>query len=97
MARTVVLPAMDQHRPLFGDAGPDAVCALNLLGPNAPEPNSPMFEVVGPALITSVMDRHSVFVAQQDDVSLLPDNCIEAINLFSRLRDDIRNRLLRSS
>jgi hypothetical protein len=97
MARTVVLPTMDQHGPLFGDASPDAVCALNLFRPNAPEPNAPMFEVVGPSLIASVMDGNSVFVAQQDDVSLLPDNRIKAINLLSRLRDYIRKRLLRSS
>src|SRR5262250_4010638 len=97
MARTVMLSTMDQHRPLFGDASPDAVCALNFFRPNAPEPNSPMFEIVGPRLIASVMDRHSIFVAQQDDVLLLPDNRIKPINLFSRLRDHIRNRLLRSS
>jgi hypothetical protein len=88
---------MDQHLPLFGNASPDAVCALNFFGPNAPEPNSPMPEVLGPRLITSVMDRYSVFVAQQDDVRLPPDNRIEAINLFSRLLDNIPNWFLRSS
>src|SRR5215470_2502012 len=63
VTRTVVLPAMNQHRPLFSDASPNAVCAFNLFGPNAPEPNPPMFEVFGPTLITAVMDRHAVFVA----------------------------------
>src|SRR5262245_51878763 len=97
MARTVVLPAMDQHWPLFGDASPDAVCALNSFRPNASEPNSPMFEIVRPRLIASVMDRYSILVAQQDDVLLLPDNRIKAINFFSRLLDNIPNRFLRSS
>jgi hypothetical protein len=55
-----------------------------------------MFEIVGPRLIASVMDRYSIFVAEQDDVLLLPDNRIKAINLFSRLLDKIPNRLLRS-
>src|SRR5262249_16915159 len=96
MARTIVLSTMDQHWPLFGNASSDAVRALNFFRPNAPEPNSPTFEIVGPSFIASVMDRYSIFVAQQDDVLLLPDNRIKAINLFSRLLDDIPNRFLRS-
>jgi hypothetical protein len=87
---------MDQHWPLFGDASPDAVCALNFFRPNAPEPYSPLFEIVGPRLIASVMDRYTIFVAEQDDILLLPDNRIKAINLFSRLLDNIPSRFLRS-
>jgi hypothetical protein len=50
-----------------------------------------MFEVVGPALIAPVMNRHTILVAQKDDVSLLPHNRIEAVNLFPCLHDHIRN------
>ena len=87
---------MNQYRPLFGDTGSNAVCALNVLGPNASEPNPPALKIVSPVFITPVMNRHSIFVAQQDDVPLLSHNRVKAINLLPRLRDHVRNRFLRS-
>jgi hypothetical protein len=76
VARTVVLPAMNQHRPLFGDASPDAVGAFDLLGPHAAEPDAPVLEIVGAAFIAAVMNRHAIFVAQQHYVSQLAHNRI---------------------
>ena len=86
---------MHQHRALFGDASPDAVGTLDLLGPHATKPDSPVFEVVGAVFIAAVMNRHAIFVAQQDYVSLLAHNGIKAIDFFPGLRDHIRSGFLR--
>ena len=91
-----MLPAMNQHRPLLADASPDAVCALNSLGPNTTEPNPPMLEVLGPAFITTMMNPHSIVVAQQNDVPLLSHNGVQPIDLLPHLHDHFRNGFLRS-
>src|SRR5712692_7780133 len=44
VSRSEMLSSVDSDGPFFNDAGADAVGALHLLGPHAPEPSSPIFE-----------------------------------------------------
>ena len=63
MTRPVVLSAMNQYGPLFSDTGSNAVCALNLLGPNAAQLDPLALKIVSPVFITPVVNRHPLFVA----------------------------------
>src|SRR5262249_1044019 len=87
---------MNQHGPFFSNTGSNAVCALNLLGPNASEPNPPAFKILCPVFIAPVMNRHSILVTQQVNVPSLPPNRMKPIHPLPPLRDHVRNRFLRS-
>lgn len=48
MSGSEVLAPVDDDSSLFGDAGANPVCALDLLEPDAPDPGSPEFELARP-------------------------------------------------
>src|SRR6266481_4193851 len=80
---------------LFGDAGADAVGAFDLLGPDAAEPDSPAFEIVGAGFIAAMVNRDSRVVAQENDVALLADDGVKTIDLFSCVNDDVGDGFFR--
>src|SRR3954452_18215545 len=45
MPRPEMLASVDRYGPLLGDAGADAIGPLDILGPDAAEPGSPVFEL----------------------------------------------------
>lgn len=92
VARTIVLTAVDEQGTLFGNAGANAVSAFDLLGPDAAEPDAPTLEIVGVGFVAAMVNRHSGVIAQENDVSLLPNDGVETIDFFSCLRDDVGYR-----
>src|SRR5262245_47794853 len=82
MSRPEVLIAMNANRALFDDARANTVRALNVFGPHPSKPHSPVFELVRHRLIAAMVESDALGVAQQDDVSQLPDNRVEAIDLL---------------
>ena len=56
MPAAEVLIAVHQNRPLIGNAGADAVGSFPLLRPDATQPNAPVLELVGVAVVPAVMD-----------------------------------------
>jgi hypothetical protein len=53
-----------------------------------------MFELLRFRLVTAMLNGDSFAIAQQDDVVLLPDNGIKAVDLFPRVEKDVTHRLL---
>src|ERR1700747_1314272 len=53
-----------------------------------------MFELLRFRLVTAMLNGDSFAIAQQDDVILLPDNGIKAVDLFPRVEKDVTHRLL---
>ena len=53
-----------------------------------------MFELLRFGLVTAMLNGDSFAVAQQDDVTLLPDNGIKAVDLFPRVEKDVTHWLL---
>src|SRR5262245_32457132 len=82
MSRPEVLVAMNADRALFDDAGANTVRALDVFWPHSSKPHSPVFELVRHRLIAAMVESDSLGVAHQDDVSQLPHNRIEAIDLL---------------
>jgi hypothetical protein len=58
-----------------------------LLRPHSPKPDAPFLELFGPGLISAVMNRNSVTVAQQNDVRLLADDRIKPVHLVLGLNE----------
>ena len=53
-----------------------------------------MFELLRFRLVATMLNGDSFAIAQQDDVILLPDNGIKAVDLFPRVEEDVTHRLL---
>src|SRR5260370_13679112 len=53
-----------------------------------------MFELLRFRLVTAMLNGDSFAIAQQDDVILLPDNGIKAVDLFPRVEKDVIHRFL---
>jgi hypothetical protein len=53
-----------------------------------------MFEFIRFSLVTAMLNGDSFAIAQQDDVILLPDNGIKAVDLFPRVEKDVSHRFL---
>jgi hypothetical protein len=66
MSRSEVLASVDGDGPLFGDAGSDTVRALDLLGPDAAEPGSPVFELARLRTLAAMLDGHTRGVTEQN-------------------------------
>ncbi len=92
-----MLSAMDEYRSLFRDASPDAICPLDLLRPDAAEPDPPTFELFGPRFVTTMMDSNSTVVAQKNDIPLLPDDGIQPIDLLPSIHDYVSQRFRRDA
>src|ERR1700722_1462139 len=56
-----------------------------------------MFELLRFRLVTAMLNGDSFAIAQQDDVVLLPDNGIKAVDLFPGVEKDVTNWLLEES
>jgi len=85
-----------QHGPLLGDAGANAVGSFGLLRPDATHPDAPAFELPGVGFIPAMMNRHSLAVAQQNNVIVLAEYGIEPVDLFLSLIQDILQRLAKN-
>jgi hypothetical protein len=53
-----------------------------------------MFELLRFRLVTAMLNGDSFAIAQQDDVILLPDNGIKAVDLFPRVEKEVTHWLL---
>src|SRR5882672_12807869 len=76
MPRPEMLASVDCYGPLLGDAGADAVGTLNLLGPDAAEPGSPVFELARLRSFAAMLDRDPGGIAEQDRVSSLANHFV---------------------
>jgi hypothetical protein len=94
VARAKMLPAVDENWTLFNDRSSDSVRPLELLRPNSAQPDAPMFELLRFRLVATMLNGDSFAIAQQNDVIFLPDNGIQAVDLFSRVEKDVIHRLL---
>src|SRR5437660_7677765 len=94
VARAKMLPAVDENRTLFNDHSSDSVGPLDLLRPNSAQPDTPMFELLRLRLVATMLNGDSFAIAQQNDVILLPDNGITAVDLFPRVQKDVTHWLL---
>jgi hypothetical protein len=90
---TKVLTLMNSYGALFGNAGANAIGSFGLFGPHAAQPCSPMLELVGFCLIAAMIDCNTFVITQEDGVSCLPHNFIEALQLVLRIDDQLRKRL----
>jgi hypothetical protein len=96
MARAKMLVTMDKNWPLFGNARADPICAFDFFRPNSSDPDTPVFELFGLRFITAVVNSYSIGIAQQNDISLLPDDRIETINFFLGIRNCFAERFARN-
>jgi hypothetical protein len=94
MARAIVLPAVDENWTLFNDRSSDSVGPLDLLRPNSTQPDAPMFELLRFRLVATMLNGDSFAIAQQNDVIFLPDNGIQAVDLFPCMEKHVTHRLL---
>ena len=61
---------------LFYDAGADAVCALQLLGPHPTKPSSPIFELACPRIFTAMRDYDARAITEQDGITSFTNHLI---------------------
>ena len=59
VSRSIMLASVDRYRPLFGNAGTDAIGPLERLGPHAAEPGSPVSKSARIALVAAVLDGNA--------------------------------------
>src|SRR5215469_8388697 len=83
-----MLPAMHHHRVFLKDARSDRICALHFFRPHATCPDTPVLELVSSRLVAAMVNGHARGIAHQNDVVRLPENGIETIHLFVRVRND---------
>jgi hypothetical protein len=93
--RPEMLASVDCYGALLGDAGADAVGTLNVLGPDATEPGSPVFELARLRSVAAMLDRDPGGVAEQDRVASLANHFVQAVELLLRGRDEVVERLTR--
>ena len=93
MPRSKVLVSVDSDRPLFGDAGADAVRAFDRLGPHAAEPGSPVFEPARVCFVTAMFDRDARRITEEKRISRLANDLVEPIDLLLRAEDQLVERL----
>src|SRR5580692_12276881 len=87
VARAEMLASVDGDGSFFGDARADTVRALDLLGPHAAQPGSPVFESLRVRLITAVLDHDTRRLAEEDGVTRVADQLIEPVDLLLRCED----------
>ena len=71
-----MLASVNSDRPLFDDAGADAVCALHLLRPHRAEPSSPILELACPRILTAMRDCNARAIAEQDGISSFANHLV---------------------
>jgi hypothetical protein len=93
MPRSKVLVSVNSDRPLFGDAGADAVGAFDRFGPNAAEPSSPVFEPARICFVAAMLDGDARRVTEKKRVSRLANELVEPIDLLLCAKDQLVERL----
>src|SRR5438105_1526652 len=86
--RSKMLSSVDGDRPLFGDAGANAVGAFDRLGPQPAEPSPPISEAARIGIVAAVLDRDTGAVTEQDGVSGLANHSVQPIDLLLRTEDE---------
>jgi hypothetical protein len=71
-----MLASVDRDRPLFYDAGANAICALQLLGPHPTKPSSPIFELACPRIFTAMRDYDARPITEQDGITSFTNHLI---------------------
>ena len=92
MPRSEVLAAMNGDGPLLGDARADTVGTLDLLGPDATEPGSPIFEPVRLHVFAAMLDGDTRRVAEQNGIARLANHLVEPVDLLLRAEDELSKR-----
>src|SRR6266403_1199701 len=87
-----MLASVNGDRPLFGDAGADAVCALHFLGPHPAEPGSPILELACQRIFTTMRDCDARAITEQDGVSSLTNHLVQFIHLLLGSEDELIQR-----
>jgi hypothetical protein len=96
VARSKMLVTMDENRPLFSNARADPICAFDCFRPDSSDPNTPAFELFCLRLITAVVNRYSIGIAQQNDISLLADDRIKTIDFFLGIHNCFAERFAKN-
>jgi hypothetical protein len=71
-----MLASVDRDRPLFDDAGSDPIRALHLLGPEAAEPSSAIFEATRLRFITAMLDGCARAITEQNSIPSDPNHFV---------------------
>src|SRR5712672_2136967 len=87
-----MLASVNGDRPLFGDAGADAVCALDFLGPHPAEPSSPILELACQRIFTTMRDCDARAITEQDGVASLTNHLIQFVYLLLGSEDKLIQR-----
>jgi CheY-like chemotaxis protein len=88
-----MLGAMDRHGPVLGDGRTDPVGSLGILRPDAAFVDPPPLELGRIRWSGAVVDRHPVAVAQENDVSRLAHDLVEAVEFLRGTMDQAIERL----
>jgi hypothetical protein len=91
-----MLITMDEYGSLFSNARADPICAFDSFRPNSSDPDAPVFELFGLRFIAAVVNSYSIGIAQQNDISLLADDRIKAIDFFLGTHNCFAERFARS-
>src|ERR1700730_19462921 len=84
---------MNGNRSLFRDAGADAVGALGLLRPHAPQTCSPVLEQARLRAICAMFDRDTRRITQQDGVPRFTHQSVQAVDFLVSTEDELIERL----
>src|SRR3981081_4124054 len=93
MSRSVVLAPMNRDRPLFGDAGANAVGSFNRLGPHAAEPGSPVTKAACIGVIAAVLNRDTRIIAEKNRVPCLANHLVQTIEILLGAENQLIKRL----
>src|ERR1700736_3147909 len=93
MACSVVLAPMDRDRPLFGDAGADAVGSLDRLGPHTAEPGSPVTEAARIGIVAAVLNGDTRIVAEKNCVPCLTNHLVQTVEFLLGAENQLIERL----
>src|SRR5258705_8700787 len=92
MARPKMLGAVHRYWAPLGNARSDAVGPLDVLSPDATQPDSPMPELCGFVGLSAMINHNAVFVAQQDHIVHRPDERVETIEFCLGQSDESLQR-----
>src|SRR5215469_3963676 len=87
MPRSKMLVSVHGDRPLFGDAGANAVGAFGRFRPDTTEPGSPVLEPAGVGFVAAMFDRDACRVTKEQRISGLAHHFMEPIDLLLGAED----------
>jgi hypothetical protein len=91
-----MLVAMDENRPLFSNARADPICAFDSFRPDSSDPDAPVFELFSQRFITAMVNRYSIGIAQQNDISLSAHDRIKTIDFFLGIHNRFAERFAKN-